>query len=387
MDKIDNKQNEDILIDFRIAMVIATTFCLFVVCTLIMVGCLIGNAVSDNRGRKDEYSSNISQTNKTPSTDTSSDIPVSGEIKVGVKSGLMLPSATVAGTYVSTTSADVVDVSADTSIKSGHTILVELTGNSSVAEKGADVKIYPASMTKVMTLLVACENARDPNARITVTQEMVQYQQEMGASGIMGFSAGESVTVEDALFLVNYNSDTIACLMLAEYVAGGEAEFVELMNKKARDIGLTGTNFVNCTGLYDAEHYTTCREMAAIMACALQNEAARKVLTSYKGYTVDIYSSATATSSRTSTTYAAWYSGRLGDNAWAGNGSDVKIIGGKTGYEDIPTYCFVTAGKNTETGTEYVCVTVGRSDKDQPKVTEKQNTNDTKVLYQKYATK
>lgn len=386
MSKVENKQSSDIMIDFRLAAVIATTFCLFVVCALIMFGCLIGNAIADNADRGNNYVENDTPSgNKRPVTDTT-DIPVSGEIKPGVKTGLMLPSVTATGTYISTTPNDVIDVTSNTSIKSAHAILVELKGNTSVAEKGSDVKIYPASMTKVMTLLVACENAKDANARITVTQEMVEYQQEMGASGIMGFSAGESVTVEDALYLVNYNSDTIACLMLAEYVAGGEAEFVELMNKKAKDMGLTGTHFVNCTGLYDAEHYTTCREMAAIMTCAMNNEAARKIITSYNGYTVDIYNGDATTSSRTSTTYAAWYSGRLGDNAWAGNGSDVKIIGGKTGYEDIPTYCFVTAGKNTETGTEYVCVTVGRSSKEQPKITEKQNTNDTKVMYQKYAT-
>ena len=386
MNKVESKQKGDIYIDFRIAVVILTTFCLFMVCALIMVGCLIGNAIADNADRGDSYSDDDSPSgSKRPTSDTT-DLPVSGEIKPGEKTGIVLPSVTPTGSYLSATPSNVVDVSSDSSIKSAHTILVELTGNTSIAEKGSDVRIYPASMTKVMTLLVACENAKDPNARLTVTQEMVEYQQEMGASGIMGFSAGESVTVEDALYLVNYNSDTIACLMLAEYVAGGEEEFVRMMNDKAKAIGLTNTNFVNCTGLHNTEHYNTCREMAAIMACALKNEVAGKVLTSYTGYSVDIYQSETSTSSRKSTTYAAWYSGRLSDNAWAGNGSDVKIIGGKTGYEDIPTYCFVTAGRNIETGAEYVCVTVGRSSTDQTKVTEKANTNDTKLMYQKYAT-
>jgi hypothetical protein len=120
-------------------------------------------------------------------------------------------------------------------------------------------------MTKVMTLLVACEKAPNAGKLLTVEQWMIDYQQSNKASGIMGFVAGDQISVESALYLINYTSDTIACLLIADYIAGSEADFVSLMNQKAADLGLKDTHFVNTTGLQDANHYTTCREMAIIM--------------------------------------------------------------------------------------------------------------------------
>lgn len=306
---------------------------------------------------------------------------------VGEKTKIALPSMTLEKTYMSTSSSSAVIIPDDSKIiASQAAILVELSGNTSIVERNSDVKIYPASMTKVMTLIVACENIKDPTAKLKVTQEMVDYHRETGGSGMMGFEAGESITVEDALYLINYNSDTIACLLIAEHVAGSEAEFVKRMNQKARDLDLVNTNFVNCTGLYDNEHYTTCREMAAIMYAAINNSAARKIVTAYNEYIVDIYSNTTDEIERSVKAYSGWYSTRLNDNNWAGNGSDVKIYGGKTGYEDIPTSCFVTYAQNTETKVEYICVTVGRITKTSGNgVNNSQSTADTKKLYQDYA--
>ncbi len=295
---------------------------------------------------------------------------------------LTLPSNTAAGNYKSATAADKQAISG---ISSAFAVLVDMDTNVTIAGKEEDAKVYPASMTKVMTLLVACENAKSPTDRMTVTQEMIDYQTQKGASGMMGFSAGESITVEDALFLVNYNSDTVACLLLAEYVAGSEAAFVEKMNQKAQAIGLTSTHFANSTGLDDQNHYTTCREMAAIMKAAMSNPAAQKVLTSYEGYTVNIYSGSTI--KRSPLIYASWYSDdeRLNNNAWAGGGSDMKFLGGKTGYDTNPSSCFVTVAKDTETGKQYICVTVGRKDSSGEGVGAPQSTNDAKIIYKTYA--
>ncbi|MBE6632268.1 MAG: D-alanyl-D-alanine carboxypeptidase [Ruminococcaceae bacterium] len=302
-----------------------------------------------------------------------------GTGKLGAKTQIKLPCATSAGSFKSSSDASVVSIEG---IESQSAILVNLNSGTSTAEKSADTVIYPASMTKVMTVLVACENAKDPNAKLTVTEAMVQYQQSMGGSSIMAFKAGESITVEDALYLINYNSDTIACLLIAEHIAQSEAGFVAMMNNKAKSLGLTSTNFVNCTGLHDANHYTTAREMAAIMACAMKNETAKKIITAYAGYSVYVYVNGDV--DRSPTVYSGWFSTRLGDNNWAGKGSDVKIYGGKTGYEDIPTSCFVTYAQNTETKTEYICVTVGRISKDQPAVSNAESTEDTKKIYQVY---
>ena len=296
------------------------------------------------------------------------------------KTGIMLPSATANGTFISSAGGDTVQIEG---ISSECAVLVNVGNNLSVAERNADTVIYPASMTKVMTLLVACENAKAPTAKLTVTQEMVDYQQKMGGSGNLGFKAGESVTVEDALYLINYRSDTIACLLVAEYIAQSEEGFVSLMNQKARQIGLTKTNFTNCTGLHNTNHYTTCREMAAIMKCTMNNNVAKKIITSFSGYTVDIYADGQKT--RSPMIYSGWYSERMGDNPWVGGGADVKVLGGKTGYEDIPTSCFVTYAQNTETNAYYVCVTVGRITEEGAKINNSQSTTDTKTIYKNYA--
>ena len=384
--EVKNKKDSEILIDSRLAMIIAVTFALFLICAITMTVSLIMD-ISDDGGAYvsvDEDGDGDRTPTKKPSQDTGkTDIPVSTTPKAGYKTGMVLPSVTPDGAGKSVSAEGLTDLSEDTGIKSAHAVLVKLGDNTSIAEKGADTKVYPASMTKVMTLLVACENATDPNALLTVTQEMVDYHKQTGGSGMMAFVAGESITVEDALYLVIYDSDTIACLLLANYVAGSEQAFVGMMNDKAAKMGLTGTHFVNCTGLFNEEHYTTCR---AIMACALSNTVAKQIITSYNGYTVDIFQGTNRNDSRSSLAYADWYSSRLGDNPWAGNGSDVRILGGKTGYEDIPRYCFVTYAKNTATGTEYVCVTVGRSSEEQYSIRLAESTNDTKRIYQKYAT-
>ncbi len=271
-------------------------------------------------------------------------------------------------------------------ISSHAAVLVDLSSYRVTAAKNADTRIYPASMTKVMTLLVACEEiAKSSNDiyledLLTVTQSQVKYQQDMGASGIMGFTAGEQVSVENMLYLINYNSDTIACLAVAERISGTESAFVALMNQKAKSLGLSNTNFVNVTGLQDPNHYTTCNDMAAIMAAALDNPLAKKIITSYQGRGIQVYSG--GQKSRMGTVYAAWYSDkdRFKDNPRL---STVTVMGGKTGYEDIPTACFVTYAEG-KSGGKYICVTVGRITDHDTAVSAATSTADTKIIYNTY---
>ena len=301
-----------------------------------------------------------------------------------VNSSITLPSATPNGSYLSGYASNAKSISG---ISSAAAVLVDVGAGSVIASKNADTRIYPASMTKVMTLLVACENASVAGKLLTVEQWMEDYRQSMGASGIMGFKAGEQISLEDALYLINYNSDTIACLLVAKYVSGSEAEFVKLMNKKARELGLTNTHFTNTTGLHDADHYTTCREMAAIMNCAMKNPVAGKIISSYSGRGISVYTNNKV--SRSSTVYAAWYSdkGRFNDDARVlGTSGNMTVIGGKTGYEDIPTSCFVTIAEH-KNGARYICVTVGRTNSGQTTVTPKQSTTDTETIYREYAYK
>ncbi len=317
----------------------------------------------------------------------------------GDKTGIVLPSATVLGDYLSADAAEFAQIEG---ITSEAAVLVEVGSKTAVAGKNADVVIHPASMTKVMTLLIACENLTDPNELLTVKQEMLDRRTQLDGSGelvdnttvmdVEGYTesiqmVGLSITVEDALYLINYQSDTVACLMIAEKIAGSEAEFVKLMNKKAQEIGLTKTNFVNCTGLTEVTgeyNTTTCREMAAIMNCALNNAVAKKIISSTSKYYADVYSDGQATG-YTIPFFADWHNraARLNGNVKAGK---VTILGGKTGYEDIPTSCFITYGTSSANGKTYICVIVGRLiDSENPIVVNAKGTEDTRSIYKNYA--
>ena len=301
-----------------------------------------------------------------------------------VTSSLSIPASTPNGSYLCGDASGIKTIS---DIKSAAAILVDISAGKAIAGKDADARVYPASMTKVMTLLVACENATVAGKLLTVEQWMIDYQQKMGASGIMGFKSGEQISVEDALYLINYNSDTIACLLIADYVSGSEAAFVELMNKKAKALGLTNTHFTNTTGLHDDNHYTTCREMAAIMNCAMNNPVAGKIITAHSGRGISVYTSNKV--SRSATVYAAWYSddSRFNDDARVqGTSGNMTVIGGKTGYEDIPTACFVTVAEH-KNGSKYICVTVGRTSANQTQISASQSTTDTETVYREYAYK
>lgn len=262
---------------------------------------------------------------------------------------------------------------ADSKITSQHAILVDLSSYTSIAEKGADDKIYPASMTKVMTLIVACERVTNLDEKLTVTEEITEYAKNNEGSGV-GLKIGDSYTVEDLLYLVSYQSDTIASLLIANHIAGSEAAFVELMNDKALELGLTNTHFANCTGLYNVNNYTTCREMASIMAYALDNELAFRCLSSYTGrkYTVGgvdcIF-------------YSGWYSQRFSDNPKVSGG---RIIAGKTGYTDESGYTLVSCAEID--GKRYINVIITRTDKNSTvKVQEGPSAEQVKYIYKTYS--
>lgn len=384
-----NNKNGQIYIDFKIAVAVLVTFALLFCCLVVM---FVGLAIDSS----DSGSGYVSGGDGGGGKNNNSSVNVSANPTVSNKTGIVLPCATKEGTYLSASDGETKDISGDTNIKSAAAVLIDVTDNKTVAGKNADTRVYPASMTKVMTLLIACENAKDPTALLTLTADKIdkynktQGNDKEGPSLAFTWEEGYQVTVEDALYMVIYRSDTYACWLLADHIAGSEEKFVELMNSRAKALGLTATNYTNCTGLYDQNHYTTCREMAAVMAAAMNNETAKAVLMSISQYSVDIYINGEA--SKTAGMWSNWYTGRLENNKlsgvapyYPGGGSDVKLIAGKTGYETIPKCCFVTAGCDDKTNRVYVCVQVGRTDATQPTVDEAQSTNDTRYIYRTYA--
>ena len=154
----------------------------------------------------------------------------------------------------------------DLELYSEHAILIDLETNTVIAEKDPDAKIYPASMTKVMTALVACEQITDWDATFTMTQAIIDPLFLSDAT-MAGFVNGALLP-----------SGAEATEALAQTIAGSTEGFVALMNEKAAELGLTNTHFVNDSGLHDENHYTTVREMAVILEAAMANERCRAAL-------------------------------------------------------------------------------------------------------------
>ena len=235
-------------------------------------------------------------------------------------------------------------------ISSSNAILIDLRTGRTVCEKKSTEVIYPASLTKIMTAIVAIENMPDPDGtQITVSEATVQRMIRENAS-VAGFSAGETLTGTDMLYGCLLASGGDASLSLAEYISGSEEAFVELMNKKAVQLGCRDTNFVNATGLHNLKHVTTASDMAKIFAYALGNSVFKNIITSSK-----YYSSPTEQHpygiTMTSTVFAAFSSA----------GADMDgVVGGKTGYTPEARQCLATYYEKGDL--RYVLVTFGAGD-------------------------
>lgn len=163
-------------------------------------------------------------------------------------------------------------------VNANYAVVFDLNQGTILGEKNSSASMNPASMTKVMTLLVAVENLPDLEKKITITQDIVDYVKARGASNC-GFVAGEQVRVKDLLYGVILPSGADAVLALAKEIAGSEAGFVALMNKKAQDLGLSSDcKFQNATGLYHSTHHMNVKDIGEIMATAMRNSLAREVL-------------------------------------------------------------------------------------------------------------
>ncbi|MCI8331495.1 MAG: D-alanyl-D-alanine carboxypeptidase [Clostridiales bacterium] len=164
-------------------------------------------------------------------------------------------------------------------IHSRAAILVNYTTGHVVCERNSSAELFPASLTKMMTVLVAIENIKDINAQIFITGNSFGRLAEENAS-VAGLTAGSTVSFMDLCYATILASGADAALTLAEYISGSEEAFVTLMNGKAKELGMDGTNYCNVTGLHDDNHYTTAYDMAMLLQYALKNENFYRVFTS-----------------------------------------------------------------------------------------------------------
>ena len=154
-------------------------------------------------------------------------------------------------------------------------ILIEQESGNVIMEREPDRLMYPASTTKIMTVLLGILANEDLNEIVTVSYNGSEIGVETMLdenSSVLGLKEGEEIVLEDLLYGTILRSGNDAAIAVAEHTSGTEAAFVDLMNETARQFGMTNTNFMNAHGLHQDYHYTTARDLATLAQIAMENE-------------------------------------------------------------------------------------------------------------------
>lgn len=162
-------------------------------------------------------------------------------------------------------------------------ILIEANTGKILYEKNINEKYAPASMTKMMSLLLFMENIDNGNMKMDEVIKVSKNAASMGGSQIF-LQENEEMKVEDLLKGISIGSANDATVALAERVGGSENAFVELMNKKAKELGLKNTNFKNATGLDEANHYSSAYDMSIIAKELVKHEKILSFSSIYETY-------------------------------------------------------------------------------------------------------
>lgn len=231
-------------------------------------------------------------------------------------------------------------------ITANAALLISLDTDEVLYEKNADVRVFPASITKIMTTLLILESDKyDPNAKIAMTEEALDLISGTGSS-VSLLKEGEEITQLDLVYMVLMSSYGDCALLAATHYGGSVENFVAMMNNRAQELGLTNTHYENPIGLHHEENYTTARDTYKLTKIALQNETFKEVCESTR-YTVG---ATNMSGERVLST-----TNFLQDNTT--NYYYTYAKGVKTGYTDEAGRCLVsTASYN---GYNYMCIVFG----------------------------
>lgn len=239
-------------------------------------------------------------------------------------------------------------------ITSEYGVVIDVEAGEILAEKGAHTRISPASMTKILTVLVAADAlgiTTDADATLdetfVITREITDYSFSNDCSNV-GFEVGEAPTVRDLFYGTILPSGADAAMGLAFYVAGSKDAFMDLMNAKLKELGLSdSSHFTNCVGIYDADHYSTVYDMAVIMKTATDNEFLRGVLSART------YETSTTAQHTEGLLISNWFLRRIEDKDTHG-----VVLCAKTGFVVQSKSCAASLAADGY-GKEYICVTAG----------------------------
>lgn len=250
----------------------------------------------------------------------------------------------ILGGYTATSGANAVTPD-EGDVNSTYMVLINESNNEIVAQKNATTRISPASMTKIMTVLVAAEHVSNLEDTVTIPIEVTDYAYSHDCSSV-GYLDGEVTTVRDLFYGTILPSGGDAALALVNYVAGSEEAFVDMMNDKLEELGLSETShFTNCIGLYDENHYSTVYDMAMILKAAVENDWCREVLSAH------VYTITPSEQHPEGITVSNWFLRRIEDKD-----SDGLVLCAKTGFVNQSGNCAASYAIMND-GTPYICVT------------------------------
>ena len=227
-------------------------------------------------------------------------------------------------------------VSADPnfSVDAKAALLIDLNTGRTVYEQNADDRVYPASLTKIMTCLLALENGNLSDV-ITVDESALSGLDQ--DSSVVGLRVGEKITLENLLYCMMVSSGNDAANVVAEYIAGSTADFVRMMNERAYELGCKDTHFNNPHGLHDESHYTTARDLALITQAALKSENFRQIVDTAE-YVIP--ESATGDEHKLKTTNMLIYKS-TGNSLYYSRATGVK-----TGYTSAAGRCLIATAED-----------------------------------------
>lgn len=226
-------------------------------------------------------------------------------------------------------------------INSKNAILYNMNDNEILFEKDSEKEIPIASLTKIMTTIVAIENIKNIDETVIIPKEGLEGLVEANAS-VAGFKLNESVTYEDLLYGSLLPSGADATQTLAYYISGGIEEYVELMNKKAKELNLNHTHFSDVTGLDDKNNYSSVKDISTLLKYALNNNTFKKIFTTTSYITSNKRLKLESTLLYYTNTYKL---------------NNKYIYGSKTGFTDIAGLCLASIAQYD--GIEYLLVTAG----------------------------
>lgn len=220
-------------------------------------------------------------------------------------------------------------------------ILIEADTGTILYEKDPHKKMYPASITKIMTALLTLENCQ-------LDEEVVYSKENIDSITIedsnIGCQAGEKMSVKDCLYALMLASANETATALAEHISGSTEAFAQLMNQRAKEIGVTNTHFANANGLHDDNHYVCAYDMALIMKEAIQYPLFLDVIHSTE-YTIPA-------NNKRKEPYQSYQRHKM--IFQTSEYYDADVIGGKTGYTDQAGKCLVTYAKRDDVS--LICV-------------------------------